>query len=712
MVHDSKKSEGFKKFIKPALFYLLFVLVNIGLNRLVGLLGLPLFLDNIGTLLAAILGGYLPGIIVGYSSNIFNSIAEPANAYYAVFSVLIGVTGRYFYDRGFFDKFYKALVTIPVFAFIGGFLGSLLTYFMYGFGMGEGISAPFATKLLEGGHLNVFWAQMISDVSIDLIDKTITVLIVFIIIKVVPDKFASMLALVNWKQRPLNKDEIKACEKTEIRKAPLRTRIILIIGSTMVFVAFVTTLISYLLYQDFAIRQFTDTARNVATLVSACVDGDRVDDYFEEGPVSTDYTDTLNKLYKVYRSSDNIEYIYVYKILPDGCHVVFDLDTEETEGGKLGDFVPFDEAFSDYIPALLSGNEIEPVISNDTFGWLLTYYEPIYNSNHKCVAYACADINMKEVTSNGISFLAKVLSLFLGFFIMILVFCMWHMQFHLTFPIDAMTFAAQNFAYSSEEALEDGVDRLNDLDISTGDEIEKLYESLSKTFGETVGYFEEVKNKSEEIAKMQNGLIYIMADLVESRDKSTGDHIRKTSAYVELLLRKLKEGGYFADELTDEYIYEVYNSSPLHDVGKIKVSDLILNKPGRLDDDEFEQMKQHTIEGEKIIENAMKISSTTGYLNEAKNIAAYHHEKWDGSGYPYGLKGTDIPLSARIMAVSDVFDALVSPRVYKPPMDFEKAMSIIVEGSGKHFDPDIVKVFAENAEEVRKISEEHLKLYS
>ncbi len=319
---------------------------------------------------------------------------------------------------------------------------------------------------------------------------------------------------------------------------------------------------------------------------------------------------------------------------------------------------------------------------------------------------------MKEVTSNGISFLAKVLSLFLGFFIMILVFCMWHMQFHLTFPIDAMTFAAQNFAYSSEEALEDGVDRLNDLDISTGDEIEKLYESLSKTFGETVGYFEEVKNKSEEIAKMQNGLIYIMADLVESRDKSTGDHIRKTSAYVELLLRKLKEGGYFADELTDEYIYEVYNSSPLHDVGKIKVSDLILNKPGRLDDDEFEQMKQHTIEGEKIIENAMKISSTTGYLNEAKNIAAYHHEKWDGSGYPYGLKGTDIPLSARIMAVSDVFDALVSPRVYKPPMDFEKAMSIIVEGSGKHFDPDIVKVFAENAEEVRKISEEHLKLYS
>ena len=211
---------------------------------------------------------------------------------------------------------------------------------------------------------------------------------------------------------------------------------------------------------------------------------------------------------------------------------------------------------------------------------------------------------------------------------------------------------------------------------------------------------------------MQNGLIYIMADLVESRDKSTGDHIRKTSAYVDLILKKLKEDGYFKEILTDEFMYEVSNSSPLHDVGKIKVSDLILNKPGRLDDDEFQKMKQHTIEGEKIIDNAMKISSTSDYLKEAKNIAAYHHEKYDGSGYPYGLKGEDIPLSARIMAVSDVFDALVSPRVYKPAMKFEDAMNIIKEGSGKHFDPVVVQVFVEAEEEVRKIAEEHRKMFA
>ena len=693
------------------LFYSLFVFLNIGANRLVGALGLPLYVDNIGTFLAAMLGGYLPGIIVGYTSNIINSTADPANAYYAIFSAMIAVAARWLYDRGFFDKFYKALLTIPIFAFIGGFLGSILTYCMYGFGLGEGISAPFAIKLLESGKLNVFWAQLVSDVALDIIDKAIVVIIVFIIVKLVPKKITGFLELVNWKQRPLNKDELDEVKKTESRKSPLRIKIIVIIGAVMVFVALVTTAISYLLYQRFAIEQYSNIAKSVASLVGASVDGDRVDDYFEEGPVSIDYGETLNRLYKIYRSSPHIEYIYVYKIQPDGCHVVFDLDTDELEGGKLGDFIPFDESFMDKIPALLSGQEIEPIISNDTYGWLLTDYEPIYDSNHRCVAYACADINMEEVRTNGLSFLSKVLSLFLGFFIMILVFSMWHMEYNLTFPLDAMTSAARKFAYNSDEELKSDVERLNNLEIQTGDEIENLFESLSKTFGETVGYIEDVKNKNEEINRMQNGLIYIMADLVESRDKNTGDHVRKTTAYVNLILDELKEKNMFPDILTDDYIYEVSNSAPLHDVGKIKVSDLILNKPGKLNDEEFELMKQHTVEGEKIIDNAMKISSTSEYLKEAKNIATYHHEKWNGTGYPYGLKEEEIPLSARIMAVSDVFDALMSKRVYKPPMKFEDAMAIIKDGAGKHFDPVIVDVFVGASDKVKVIAEEHAKLF-
>lgn len=156
-----------------------------------------------------------------------------------------------------------------------------------------------------------------------------------------------------------------------------------------------------------------------------------------------------------------------------------------------------------------------------------------------------------------------------------------------------------------------------------------------------------------------------------------------------------------------EYIEDVCNSAPLHDMGKIKVSDVILNKPARLTDEEFEIMKTHATEGKTIIESAMKLTSDSGYLKEALNLATYHHEKWNGTGYPLGLSGEEIPLSARIMAISDVFDALVSRRSYKEPMSFEAAMQIIKEGAGTHFDPILAKLFADNADRVRVIMEEH-----
>ncbi len=206
---------------------------------------------------------------------------------------------------------------------------------------------------------------------------------------------------------------------------------------------------------------------------------------------------------------------------------------------------------------------------------------------------------------------------------------------------------------------------------------------------------------------MQNGLIYVLADMVESRDKNTGDHVRKTAAYVRLILQKMKEKGVHADMLSDEYVNDVANSAPIHDVGKILVSDVILNKPGKLTDEEFAIMKSHTTAGCKVIESAMSLVSDSGYLKEAKNLATYHHERWDGKGYPSGKAGEDIPLSARVMAVADVFDALVSKRSYKEPFPFEKAMDIIREGAGTQFDPEVAEIFIEAADEVRQITIAH-----
>ena len=212
---------------------------------------------------------------------------------------------------------------------------------------------------------------------------------------------------------------------------------------------------------------------------------------------------------------------------------------------------------------------------------------------------------------------------------------------------------------------------------------------------------------SESTAKMQEGLIITMADMVENRDSDTGAHIQKTAAYVRIIAEGLKKKGYYAEKLTPQFMSDVVRSAPLHDVGKISIPDGILNKPGKLTVEEFEIMKTHTVAGKKIMENAISTVKGENYLKEARNMAAFHHERWDGKGYPEGLHGEVIPLSARIMSVADVFDALSSPRVYKPAFPLEKALAIIEEGSGTQFDPKCVEVFLESLTEVKVILKQY-----
>jgi len=194
-----------------------------------------------------------------------------------------------------------------------------------------------------------------------------------------------------------------------------------------------------------------------------------------------------------------------------------------------------------------------------------------------------------------------------------------------------------------------------------------------------------------------------MADLVENRDKNTGGHIDRTAVYFELLLNAMMDQGVYTNEIKNWNIESVVSSARLHDLGKIVISDAILNKPGPLTDEEFVAMRGHSLAGERIIEKAIKQTGDEEFLYNAKMIAAYHHECWDGSGYPYGLKGTDIPLQGRLMAVIDVYDALVSERPYKKPFSHDAALDIIMKGSGQHFDPYITKVFLDINEKIKKV---------
>ena len=201
---------------------------------------------------------------------------------------------------------------------------------------------------------------------------------------------------------------------------------------------------------------------------------------------------------------------------------------------------------------------------------------------------------------------------------------------------------------------------------------------------------EKIRREMEKRNAMQSHVIEDLAALIESRDTSTGEHVTRTKRYVELIAREMQKQPRYAGLLTDETVDRIVRAAPLHDIGKIAVSDRILQKPGRLTPEEFEEMKKHASKGGEMVHNILGNLDNEAFLQTASEIATGHHERWDGSGYPNGLAGEAIPLPARIMSVADVFDALVSERCYKSAMSPEQAFQIISDERGRQFDPDIV----------------------
>ena len=253
---------------------------------------------------------------------------------------------------------------------------------------------------------------------------------------------------------------------------------------------------------------------------------------------------------------------------------------------------------------------------------------------------------------------------------------------------------------------------------------ERVYQVTKKTvvdkgrvFGQTIeisditdGYHysarleKDVENRTREINHIQRSVIASFANIVEARDDSTGTHIKRTSAYVRIIAENLRQMGCHTQTLTDAYITKLEDVSPLHDIGKISISDSILRKPGKLTEEEYEVIKTHTTTGADIIEKTMHGVETDEYVSMGEDVTLYHHEKWAGGGYPKGLSGEDIPLSARIMAIADVYDAVCSLRCYKPAIGKDEAREIILEGRGTHFDPDVVDAFMRGIHEIEQVS--------
>jgi putative two-component system response regulator len=202
-----------------------------------------------------------------------------------------------------------------------------------------------------------------------------------------------------------------------------------------------------------------------------------------------------------------------------------------------------------------------------------------------------------------------------------------------------------------------------------------------------------LEQRTDKLFRLQNSMASVLANIVENRDMLTGEHIQRTTSYISILLNNMARKGLYYDEISSWSFDMIISAARLHDLGKIVVSDTILNKPGKLSQDEYETIKTHSMAGEKIIGDIMTEAGDDTFLLQAKILAGSHHECWNGTGYPRGLKGLNIPLQGRIMAIADVYDALVSDRPYKSAFTHDEAIEIITKSSGVQFDPEIVSVF-------------------
>lgn len=677
---------------------ILFNVIASGTSMAIGLVPV---LGITGPMALAVLSGYFLSVWAVIISQIILSFFFKGFIYYSLVNILSVIITAFYYRKGYFKKKSGILLYLVINAGINsaitciiesqsGQLSSLLFEFNeYNMAVG---ALPFS--LIVRSFIIVFTSAIVM--------HALSLVLVYLVVKFVPDNIKKILGEFGWLQKPVDSSELSKIDTNEVRKIKLGTIFAIALIATCITILTIVAIVASSLFVRHTKDEHEKLAVGTSEMVAKLIDGDSIDRYIDSKGQSFEYEGIKTALYNIKDISDDIEYIYVYKITKDGCQVVFDLDTKDVKGSEPGTIIPFGKAFEPLIDTLLKGERVDPVVTNEYYGYLMTSYTPVYDSQGRTVCYAGADISMKYLHDYTRQFLVRLVILCSGLIIVIIVTGLWVSRYRIIYPVDTIVIRAKDFKYDSEEARKANLDIINDLEIRTGDEIERLYNSFVQVTKDSSKSFGKMLQKTDYIEKIQSDLIAILADMVENRDESTGDHVRKTSMYTIIIMNQMRRMGIHSGLLTDDYIEDVYKSAPLHDIGKIRIPDAILNKPGKLTTEEFDIMKKHAVYGGDIIDELIKSLTQASYLEVARDIALYHHEWWDGSGYPEGLKGEEIPLPARIMAVADVFDALISDRVYKKAFSFEKALEIIQEESGTHFDPDIVRAFMAVSDEVRQ----------
>ena len=688
--------------------------INVTLCYVMHSLGLPLYLDTIGTIAVSVLTGCLWGTATAVSTHLINTVFLPQSVFFMCISVIVSLVSISLTSQKKLHKLKFVPLYILIIALISGVLGSGIQWILTGNPYLPGVTDAAAG--IAGTGSGWYTALCIlMEIGVNIIDKAICVFFAFLLYLAVPRTVREWLWKSNWRQKPLSTEKLEDLNRISVERYTLGGRIFSLVLITGVVLITVQMMVSLMLFEDTMNEEYSATVTQAAELVEETIDADMIDQYLNSGMTNgacdlKNYREAYKALERACRKMNGIQYMYVYQIREDGVYSVMDVDPAE-EQTIIGKRLDFDSSFLPYKADLLKGKEIPVLESNDQYGHLMTAYVPIRNSSGKCVAYAGADVLYSVIEEYEKKYLTHSFLIIFGFFVFVTSAGLWVARYFMVRPIKSIALAVDDFVGEDGDQDQSTIDRkvneFREMRVNTQDEVQFMYEALCRMMSGVAEQMRDLRRFSESTAQMQNGLIITMADMVESRDTDTGAHIQKTAAYVDIILDGLKKKGYYAEKMTPKFMSDAVISAPLHDVGKINVPDAVLQKPDKLTDEEYEIIKTHTTTGREMIERTIDTVHGENYLMEARNMAAYHHERWDGKGYPEGLHGELIPLSARVMAVADVFDALTAKRVYKPAFPIEKALQIIEEGAGTQFDPKCVEVFLEALPEVKAVLEKY-----
>lgn len=494
--------------LKLAAVSIVGVILNVAGSWFTQTLNVDFYLDTFGTIFISVLAGYVPGVTVGFVTNLIASGFNVEEMYFAFVSVLVAIFSAFFAQRGYYDSFHKVLFTIPFIVIITTFFGTIIEKLVY--------SSIFFNSIEQ------LYPNFISHFFIELPDKAFTIIVVFLALKALPKNSKEEFSRIGKMQAPLSPEILNSLNINSPFILSLRIKLVLILIGSVVLITIFISYASYSIYEKSTNIERKRITDGIITMIVSKIDPNKIDEFLKLGHKAEGYNEVQRDLYRIKNSNSDIKYLYVYKIEPDGCHVIFDLDTPETLGDPPGYVRAFDESFTELLPDLLAGKPIEPIENNDTFGYLLTIYKPVYDSTGRCVCYAGIDFSMHEIKDYGRMFIAKVIALFLGAVILILVLGLWFVENNIILPVNTMAFCARNFAYDSEVARKQNIELIKKLNIKTNDEIENLYSAFLKTTKDSMLYFENFKK-----AKVQAEVMHELAH----KDAMTG--LQNKTAYAE-----------------------------------------------------------------------------------------------------------------------------------------------------------------------------------